>query len=246
TSVRWGQAMADGAGKSLAEALARSRMGRGVSTPDREAFYAEYIRWLVAEPKDGFFDVDRVDPVLDYLLTQKFGMAEDVHDGGDGMEAEQPNLSLKGRRLVRVLALTDAWHDELRGPIDQVDRKTLKLRWNPAPVPGLRIVEGDGENRKLVTITQLVTAADLIAEGRAMHHCVASYISTCQSGRSAIFSMRIASGFDELKRALTIEVAPGTREIWQARGRFNELPTKAEDRFLSRWAANIGVKIRGK
>ena len=88
---------------------------------------------------------------------------------------------------------------------------------------------------------QLRTAADLVAETRAMHHCVASYAAKCIAGRTSIWSLRRrAAGTTD--RLLTIEVDHQRRAI-QVRGNANRAPRPEERKLLERWAVARGIDL---
>jgi PcfJ-like protein len=85
-----------------------------------------------------------------------------------------------------------------------------------------------------VIVIQLRTTADLVAETRAMHHCVASYAAKCIAGLASIWSLRRrAAGNTE--RLLTIELDRQYRAI-QVRGFANRTPRTEERKLLERWA----------
>lgn len=74
---------------------------------------------------------------------------------------------------------------------------------------------------KNITIIPLTTAEELSEEGRAMHHCVASY---WKYPESLILSARDKEG----KRLATIEWNTETHETVQCRGVFNSTPEKQD------------------
>ena len=84
-----------------------------------------------------------------------------------------------------------------------------------------------------LTIAPLATAAEVAAEGRAMHHCAASYIRKVASGDAYLFSARQGD-----KRIATIEVErTGDRiGIAQMRGPCNALLCGNLQSTLRRWA----------
>ena len=93
-----------------------------------------------------------------------------------------------------------------------------------------------GNPRRFEEITSL---GNLIAEGMHMRHCVVTYRRRCQSGRSAIFSLRFHSVRNPTgpgRRALTIEVERESRTIVQVKGRWNRHPYEFENAVLRRWA----------
>ena len=109
-------------------------------------------------------------------------------------------------------------------------------------MPGFERYEGDGRTRRRFAVTELLTAAALDAEGAAMRHCVGSYAGSCASGRSAIFSLTLESGGTR-ERRLTVEVAPATRQVVQARGKLNALAAGTDARVLRAWAIQAGLTL---
>jgi hypothetical protein len=84
-------------------------------------------------------------------------------------------------------------------------------------------------------IVPLATALEICAEGRAMHHCVRSYIPKVAAGECYIFSARRGG-----QRIATIEVqrqSDGVVRIIQMRGPCNALVAKATQHVLRRWCA---------
>src|SRR5262249_61593299 len=99
----------------------------------------------------------------------------------------------------------------------------------------------DRSKREEYRVIQLRTADDLVAETRAMHHCVASYAAKCIAGNTSIWSLRRrAAGNTE--RLLTIEVDRQYRAI-QVRGFANRTPRIEERKLLERWAKARGSDL---
>jgi hypothetical protein len=90
-------------------------------------------------------------------------------------------------------------------------------------------------------VAQLRTAADLVAETRAMHHCVASYAAKCIAGHASIWSLRRRVA-GNTERLLTIELDRQCRAI-QARGFDNRTPRIEERKILERWAKARGIEL---
>ena len=88
---------------------------------------------------------------------------------------------------------------------------------------------------------QLRTAADLVAETRMMHHCVASYAAKCIAGQASIWSLRRrVAGTTE--RLLTIELDRQQRAV-QVRGFANRTARTEERKLLERWARARGIDL---
>ena len=175
-----------------------------------------------------------------FLHAQKFG------DGGlefrDGRYVPagpaQPRLSFNGRTLASTLRQVRDWHGRLAKRAGRA--ATL---WQPCGIAGLDAVEGTPPKQRRVRVIELTASPDLVAEGRAMRHCVASYAGSCVAGRSAIFSLRVAEGGGGEERRMTVEVLPRDRRIVQARGRFNAAATPTDLTRLRGWAATAGLTI---
>ena len=98
---------------------------------------------------------------------------------------------------------------------------------------------------------QIITpknAEDIIEEGKAMHHCVASYISRIKDPTSDCLIV-FARSYDsssyswrpKYKRHLTIELKGDL--IVQARGAYNRDPSEKELRFLKEYCDAKGLKF---
>jgi hypothetical protein len=209
----WGAAPTSHGGVDTTRLLLH--LGREPIGPDDEF-------WL------GVLDLFRATPMVD---PWQFGPVCDwIHfrrHVGSPAEPAQPGFSVKGRNLAAVLAHTARWHQQLT----QAQRYAgmlgvpLHTTWPGLPVPDFVSADEDGR----VRITQLRTFAQLLAEGRALHHCVASYVQSCQRGRCGIFSLTI----DET-RAITLEVN-AQRVVVQARGRHNRSLAADERHWVGRW-----------
>jgi hypothetical protein len=99
----------------------------------------------------------------------------------------------------------------------------------------------DRSKREEYLVVQLRTAADLVAETRAMHHCVASYAAKCIAGHASIWSLR-RRGAGDRERLLTIELDRSHRAI-QVRGFANRTPRIEEQKLLQRWAKARGIAL---
>lgn len=84
------------------------------------------------------------------------------------------------------------------------------------------------------SFVELTTGQELFHEGQALHHCVASYTARCAAGYSAIISLR----HEEVRR-ITIEINPYIKQIVQARGLQNRLPTAQEQTVINQWVKEV-------
>jgi hypothetical protein len=150
----------------------------------------------------------------------------------------QPNLVMGGRTAAALVRQVDAWHRQLA----RMDQPVAE--WRPCGLPGFEFVEGSerGANLKIWTISELLSAKALTAEGRAMKHCVATYARSCARGHSSIWSMRVET-YEGRRQQLTIEVRNAARLICQARGRCNAPANEKERSLLRRWAIVAGLSV---
>lgn len=82
--------------------------------------------------------------------------------------------------------------------------------------------------------------AELIDEGSALHHCVATYAKKHLSGQTVIFFIRKKSEPD--KPFYTLEYNPKTESIVQCRGLYNCGKTPEVEAFVDAWSGYIRNK----
>ena len=221
--------------EGLALRIARSKIGR--TARSEIAFWREAARFFCANPAQ----TELVDDLCDYL-------AECLRrDAG---------YSLKGRTLATLRRQMHEWHRDLAAVqrIEAARRRALGIRAAPqgntsddGRWPGASIADWSWKpsakeaqhKREEYAVRQLRTAEELVAETRAMRHCVSSYASKCISGNASIWSLRryAQSGFDRL---LTIEVDRQNRAV-QVRGLCNRLAKPDERAVLERWTKARGI-----
>ena len=221
--------------------IARSRIAQ---TPRAElGFWREVVRFFCAHPTT----VEEMDDLRDYLADCR---------------RRNPEFGLKGRTLASLGRQMREWHRDLeairrievarrRAEAAQARARGQALAREPAgdgSWPGAAIADWswspaakDRSNREEHLVIQLRTAADLVAETRAMHHCVASYAPKCIAGHASIWSLRRrAAGHTD--RILTIELDRQCRAI-QVRGFANRTPRTEERKLLERWAKARGIDL---
>ncbi len=233
-ALRWGQVMGLGGVQRLARAVVASRLRDRL--PD-EPFWLTVVQFLARHP---MLDPHQVGPLVDYLFAQRFEREPARVVGGTviGGTIPQPNLSRKGRTLDSLLRQVRAWHAQL----GRRRAGARELVWPPSGIAGLHRVEGEPGNQRLFLVTELLCSRELVAEGSAMRHCVATYAHSCEQGRSAIFSLRVDAGAG-LERRLTIDVNVKARTIVEARGRFNAPAQPLDERILRAWAVQARLTI---
>lgn len=198
-----------------------SRLGRRLERDDE--FWLRVVEFFAATP---MADPYQLGPVCDWIHRKR--------SVGLGDEPAQPGFSLKGRSMQSLLTQTAQWHRQLARQ-DQRKPETgpaLSDTWEPMAVQNFA-----GGGKCKVRITQLLSYWELIDEGRALRHCVASYFDTCRRGRSGIFSLTLDGS-----RALTLEVQ-ANRTVVQARGLLNRRLNEEELGWVQRWATDNRLVI---
>ncbi|MBD2770036.1 PcfJ domain-containing protein [Hymenobacter sp. BT664] len=188
-----------------------SRLGREALVDDE--FWLSVVDFFVATP---MVDPWHFGPVCDWIYQKR--------SVGIEPEPAQPGFSLKGRSLPSVLAQTERWHQALarqRRQSGDAPVSTAQTRWTGLPVANFRAGS--------VSIEQLLTYEQLVEEGRALHHCVATYLYSCRQGRCGIFSLKVDGA-----RALTMEVS-AHRTVVQVRGKYNRRMTPIERGSINQW-----------
>jgi PcfJ-like protein len=236
SAFRWAVITDLGGDERLVRSILGTRIGTELAHVD---FWKSVFRFFIAHPE---LAPRHHGPIVDYLLTQKFvpsipnPRADET--GQHPFMPPRPGLSMKGRTPESILRAVSQWHGSLvKG------RTTSIASWAPSGFRPLvfEVATGDGERR--YEVVELLTSQELMEEGQAMRHCVASYTSDCESGRTSIWSLRkwIESG--RFIRLATVEVRNNQRFIVQVRGHLNSRPAKDELAMLGRWQYEGGPRL---
>lgn len=235
-AIRFGQVLALGGDQVLSDALIETRLGRSF---EHDQFWQTVVSFFVKNP---MLDLIWAGPIIDYIYHQRFEPVFEVRE--DGLVGEGPPLnplfSMSGRTADSILRLVEEWHGAL------ANSHNLQLVWNPSGIEGFSFAEGsrDSDHRKQWTIRELITSADLLAEGRALKHCVYSYARSCASGRCSIWTLEVQ--FEQSKdKLLTIEIDSKSREIRQVRGYKNRYASDDETRIIALWAEKAHLVFAG-
>ncbi len=215
-AVRRGQVLGMGGEKRLAAALFGTHLGWRFGTKDEEAWWATVIQWFCLHP---MLDPAHVGPIVDYV--------------GDRWRRDR-SFSMKGRSPEAVLRLVEEWHAELAAE----QRRKARRAEQTFPASGFQPGEwpmGGGWHRRTWRMEEIRNTGELVAEGKAQRHCVATYEDSIMDGRCAIWTLRVER-FGVVERAVTVEVRPRERAVVQARGKFNRFPNAEEAQVLALWA----------
>jgi len=233
-ALRYGETRGMGGGERLAREIAVGRLGQRIERPD---FWRTVIRFFVAHSE---MQPEDVNPIVDFIHASKFAGDEVLTTGG--MESQNPpwpDFSMEGRTLKSTLRLVSAWHADLG-----ITKNAPWCSWKKSGIQGYRFLEkrsGEEVDRDWL-ILELLDSTALHAEGRAMHHCVYTYVNRCRRGETTIWSLRLRAGGEE-KRMVTIEVDPRKRAIIQARAKFNRWPGARSREVMRQWASWAGLRL---
>ncbi|MCX6318665.1 MAG: PcfJ domain-containing protein [Bacteroidetes bacterium] len=173
------------------------------------------VRFLTLVCRDALFNPDKLTELIDYLRAAK---------------KDDPALEMKGRTLHSLLKRSDEWHKHH-------SHVTKIMEWNSCGINGFRFEKKEEQ----IVLEELTSNMLLADEGKAMRHCVASYDSYCNKGRTAVFSLRSYSLDILLNRIATIEVDLHNKRIVQAKGRLNAKIEPATKALLEKWAGTEGL-----
>lgn len=220
-ALRWSQARGWGSDVKFAAELCKSRLANDFRN---ETTWCEVVQNLIGRKQ---LDLGLIRPLIDYLY---------FHRRARPMRGMQ---SLGRREFNQLLERVREW---IEG--DYGYSSACVVRWTRSPISGFRLVEQHPEAWSLRswTIRELTSSQELVEEGEALRHCVASYVKQCSAGDSSIWSLQ-CEGSLERARLLTIQVLPRDRRIVTALGRCNTRPKPESRHIMERWAASENLEI---
>ncbi len=232
-ALRWAQVRSLGGSDRLARAIAATRLGAGGEFGNGD-FWMSVIQMFISTPR---LDLAYVEPIVDYLHDQKFEFRTVIigEDTELCVAPPQPELTLRGRTAASLYRRALEWRSEPRH-----DSTRVLIRWDRCSVGEF---SGQDESGRSWTIRELLDSDAMAAEGKAMHHCVATYTERCSQRHTTIWSIGIESP-EGRERAATVEVDPDSRLILQAKARLNEDPDAPCLAILKDWAAREGLNLQ--
>ena len=226
SALRWGQIHALGGDERLCIAILGSRIGEDFSENE---FWQTVITFFIENP---MLDRQHVGPIIDYLHAQKFAVEELIIGPGEieRRQAPQPHLSMRGRNPNTLLRNMEQWHQQLHKY-----KNTRNAYFKRTGVKEFAYRTGPKHSQVIWTIRELLSAAELRAEGKAMNHCVGSYAASCLKGNCSIWTLESKHPEGVVKKHQTIELNK-QHVIVQSRGKYNYLPDDQEMNVIKAWA----------
>ena len=224
--VRWAQVRAAGGSPAAAALLARSPRLRDFGDAEAESLRAEFFAWLGRTP--GVRAVEAGGLLAWAEAVRLDGVARVEAGRPDLCPPRRPGLSFRGRTAASARREAARWRSER-------DALRRAAGLPPLEAPPQWTFVGGPDSFGLVRIT---TPEALVAEGRAMHHCVGEFVEAMR--RDEFWSLR-PGGSDRRDDRLTVHVS-GT---WcEAAGFANRPPTRAEWAALRAWGASRVPPLR--
>ncbi len=185
-----------------------------------ETFWQSTIEWFCRNP---MLPAVQVGPLLDYFHHRR---NDDV------------SFSMKSRSVLASLRAMEVWHRDLAET--KVGAREPKI-FKPSGFVGCNLDHSyrdrAGKHHKAIWhVREILTRAELVEEGRAMHHCVYSYAPVIAAGDTSIWVVTEEDSTGHWRR-LTIEVRKSGRSIIQVRGPCNRMPHDHEMQIVREWAA---------
>jgi len=204
---------------------------------------------LIARTPEYRYEKNMLGDVCDFIL-------EKMNENQNCVNKREA-FSFSGRTISSIISLANEWHDQLRREAQarQAQRRALIYyehgnRKNEKQVDtshwkGMGINQFRLETDECIwTVTELLTAQDILNEGRKMRNCVSSYAYSCALGEKSIFSVeRVYRASQEIDKTATLEVHISNRTLVQAKGKCNTgVPPKAMN-IITRWAQANSIKM---
>lgn len=135
-----------------------------------------------------------------------------------------------------LLRQVDEWHGELR----KVSAGN-QMFWRPSGIQPLDIDTGSREDPVTWRSRELMSAQDLVEEGRLLRHCVSTYAASCARGAYSIWSVEQQEKGERASRQLTVAIDDKAQMV-EARGYANRKPTESEQRILQIWMTRANLR----
>ena len=232
-SFRFAQIMGIGGNPRTAKKIISTRLGESFQHED---FWVSVIQFFINNP---MLDPCHYGPIIDFIYNQKFEEQPVVIEGHLTYGSPQPGFSMHKRDPEALLRQVERWHERLQ----KNDINKQGYSWPHCDIEDFSIIMGTDHNKRIWQINQILSSKELFAEGRALSHCVSSYVGSCARLQTTIWSMKLSNIDVVSKNILTIEMSPKDKRIHQIRGKFNRGPENEEMNIISKWAAKENLTI---
>jgi hypothetical protein len=228
-ALRWGQIHGLGGSERLARAIIGTRLGTDFQNDD---FWITVLQFFVANP---MLDLAQIGPIIDDIHQQRF-MSQDVFvaPGRGRKERPRPAEIHDERPHARVAAAASG------GMAPHVGKDgAAESRMASVGDCFLRVHRGGRARRQPEDLEHYRVAQHqgaLVAEGRKMKHCVATYSHLCASGACSIWTLEVEDPHCRGPKCGEVDLS-STRE------KCNMLPGEKHRGILRRWAEQAGLSL---
>ena len=230
-AFRWGQIRSIGGDEVLCDAISETRLTRDFVD---DGFCKSVFQFFVENP---MLDRSHVGPIVDFIWNRKFEPVVEHNANGEltYLEPAQPNFSIKGRTVTTILRDVQQWHESLG------QKKPNEIfSWRKTSHGTFFHEDVKQGQRRTWTIRELGSTLELIAEGKRMEHCVATYDRSCCDWKCSIWTMELTTE-RKTEALLTIELC-SDNSIRQARGFRNRIANEAETSVMNQWASTLNPR----
>lgn len=233
-ALRYAQILGMGGTHHLVEELDVTSVARMLEHKD---FWTTVLKFFI---ENNTMSSDDINGIVEYIYHQKFLPRRTRNREGkwEMLSPPKPSLTIKGRTVGALIKLVGKWKDELAKERELLNKlgEDEFIQWRAVPVRDFSHIIQQGSRLETYKITQLVSNFELKEEGKAMNHCVASYVEDCIDGGSSIWTMTLNSKQQHKPRRLvTIEVGSESNMILQIKAKNNEAPTKEMLDIIGIW-----------
>lgn len=186
-------------------------------------FYDDILFWktafkLVCEINKGNYYLGTQE-IVDYFEFKKY--------------FDDKEYSLKGRTANSINIAIQQWHD---AAAYAKNLELLNLEWIGNHKQIFKLKEGE----QSFLFKEITNGKELFAESNALKHCVFSYIDSCSSGHTSIWSMQkeIETIYQPY---ITIEVVKN--KVRQIAGFRNREITKSEYTIIKKWSVEFEFEL---
>ncbi|HAS39527.1 MAG TPA: hypothetical protein DCS93_03570 [Microscillaceae bacterium] len=229
-ALRYAQIMGMGGTEALVDDLDVTSVARMLEHKD---FWSTVLQFFT---KNKGTDSEEMDPekmnkIVEYIYHQKFLPRRTRNRDGKWkmLPPPKPQLSIKGRTVDSLNKSVEKWQEELDRERELLNKlgEDEFIQWRAVPIRDFTHITQRGGRLETYSITQLVSNFELKEEGKAMNHCVATYVEECIGGESSIFMMTLKSKqHHKPKRLVTIEVGLTEHMVLQIKAKNNEPPSR--------------------
>lgn len=215
-ALRWAQVQGLGGSSSLAQKIAEGQLG--FNHFSNEKFWVSFLYFVIQQPESSTSELHSVICYLEAVLNSR------------------QEFKFSGRSWKRLLEEAQRWREVMGLSGLEVDQW-----WSTIGLPGYEHRDEDGT---FWFVVELTNQEELFFEGRALNHCVGEYADDCQSGDSAIFSLRRQNpGLPAPKPVATLEVNPESLAIVEASASCNTTPDATTWQHVKQWAQIAQINI---